>query len=185
MKASTITSSNEKVYELERVEGGCQTKELEVVFVKPMDLLTVSPEEIKQLENESRNGDLKEGEKEEEEEMIPLKSTPITDFAERGDIVNLESAIIEKSKLYMQKMNMVKARRKLRQEEEEDTKFRQESRDQKINQLLEDNANGIDTAKLTLDNLVCNFQTLSSQYNSKVKDVELMNRNEENSFFCK
>lgn len=164
LKASTLPTTQEKVYELERIEGSCQTEEPAVVRVAPVQYLTISPEEIAVLRAS--------GEEETMEDETPLappllKETPLKDFTERSDIIKLTSAVTESSKNYRQRMVMVSERRKLREEEDEDVKYVKEAREQRLQNLLNENTNAVDESKMVLDNLVCNFQNLSSRFNSR------------------
>lgn len=147
---------------MERLEGGCQTEEQAVINLSPVQYLTVSPEEIALLRATSP-AEMKE----EESSPAPLiKETPLAVFTERSDIIKLTSAVTESSKDYRQRMTMVTERRKLREEEDEDMKYVKEAREQRLQNLLNENTNAVDESKMVLDNLVCNFQNLSSRFNS-------------------
>lgn len=172
LKASTIPSSQEKVYELERVDGSCQTEEQPVVSIPPVVYLTLSSEEIAHLQDCSP-----EVEGEVEEPLPIIKETNLAVFPERSDIIKLTSAVTESSKLYRQRLSLVTERRALRKEEDEDERDVKEAREQRLQKLMSDNSLAVDESRMILDNLVCNYQSLSSRFNS-MRNTLLISRNE-------
>lgn len=132
--------------------------------ITPVSYMTLTPEEMASLHQVPQVS-----QEEQEVELVPppLKETKLAVFTERSDIIKLTSAVTESSKLYRQRMTMVTERRALRKEEDEDEKDVKEARDKRLQGMLNDNSLAIDESKMTLDNLVCHFQNLSSRYNSR------------------
>lgn len=147
----------------------CQTEEQPVMAITPVSYLKLTPEEMASLLQSPQVT-----QKEEEVELTapPLKETELAVFTERSDIIKLTSAVTESSKLYRQRKTMVTERRALRKEEDEDEKDVKEARDRRLQGMLNDNTLAVDESKMTLDNLVCHFQNLSSRYNSKKVLIE-------------
>lgn len=167
LKASSITQSQEKVYELERVEGSCQTPELSAVNIAPISYHTLSSEEIHTLRDMSKT--TQNGTPENDSISVkPTLPTPsLTAFPERSEVIKLMTTVTEEAKAFRQKMNIVRDRRQLKAEQEADEREARAASEARLEKRMNDYALSVDEAKMVLDNLVTHFQGLSSRYNSE------------------
>ena len=167
LKASSITQSQEKVYELERVEGSCQTPELSAVNIAPISYHTLSSEEIHTLRDMSKTPQNGTPENDSISVKPTLPTPSLTAFPERSEVIKLMTTVTEEAKAFRQKMNIVRDRRQLKAEQEADEREARAASEARLEKRMNDYALSVDEAKMVLDNLVTHFQGLSSRYNSE------------------
>lgn len=167
LKASSITQSQEKVYELERVEGSCQTPELSAVNIAPISYHTLSSEEIHTLRDMSKTTQNETPENDSISVKPTLPTPSLTAFPERSEVIKLMTTVTEEAKAFRQKMNIVRDRRQLKAEQEADEREARAASEARLEKRMNDYALSVDEAKMVLDNLVTHFQGLSSRYNSE------------------
>ena len=172
LKASSITQSQEKVYELERVEGSCQTPELSAVNIAPISYHTLSSEEIHTLRDMSKTTQTGTPENDSISVKPTLPTPSLTAFPERSEVIKLMTTVTEEAKAFRQKMNIVRDRRQLKAEQEADEREARAASEARLEKRMNDYALSVDEAKMVLDNLVTHFQGLSSRYNSEAERGE-------------
>lgn len=172
LKASSITQSQEKVYELERVEGSCQTPELSAVNIAPISYHTLSSEEIHTLRDMSKTTQNETPENDSISVKPTLPTPSLTAFPERSEVIKLMTTVTEEAKAFRQKMNIVRDRRQLKAEQEADEREARAASEARLEKRMNDYALSVDEAKMVLDNLVTHFQGLSSRYNSEAERRE-------------
>ena len=172
LKASSITQSQEKVYELERVEGSCQTPELSAVNIAPISYHTLSSEEIHTLRDMSKTTQNETPENDSISVKPTLPTPSLTAFPERSEVIKLMTTVTEEAKAFRQKMNIVRDRRQLKAEQEADEREARAASEARLEKRMNDYALSVDEAKMVLDNLVTHFQGLSSRYNSETERGE-------------
>lgn len=166
LRASTLAQPQEKVYELEHVEGSCQTPDLSAVNIAPITYLTLSAAAINSLRDVS---DMQTCETPASETTI-LPPAPAEEslrpFPERSEIIKLMKTVTEDSKQFRQKLGIVKDRRQLKAEQKVDEEEARQMRNAKMEKKMSEYNAAVDEARVLLDNLVTHFQSLSSRYNS-------------------
>ena len=172
LKASSITQSQEKVYELERVEGSCQTPELSAVNIAPISYHTLSSEEIHTLRDMSKTTQNETPENDSISVKPTLPTPSLTAFPERSEVIKLMTTVTEEAKAFRQKMNIVRDRRQLKAEQEADEREARAASEARLEKRMNDYALSVDEAKMVLDNLVTHFQGLGSRYNSEAERGE-------------
>ena len=169
LRASSLTQPQEKVYELEHVEGSCQTADLSAVNIAPIRYLTLSASTIHSLRDVSQAP----------VSTPPVDETPstgtpavesLTPFPERSEIIKLMKTVTEDSKQFRKKMGIVKDRRQLKAEQKWDEEQARQARNAKMEKRMSEYGVAVDEARVLLDNLVTHFQGLSSRYNSEVSE---------------
>ena len=128
LRASSVTLSQEKVYELERIDGGCQTDALPAVNIPPVTFLTLSPSTLSLLaETSSPNETPSPTDTQPAEEpnlSIPAEPESALNISDRTEMVKLGKVVTTAAKELRQRVTLVEDRRKLRHEQEEDEPHR-------------------------------------------------------------
>ena len=178
LRASTLAQPQEKVYELEHVEGSCQTPDLSAVNIAPITYLTLSAAAINSLRDVSHMQTCAAGVGEHVQtcetpasETTTLPPAPAEEslrpFPERSEIIKLMKTVTEDSKQFRQKLGIVKDRRQLKAEQKADEEEARQMRNAKMEKKMSEYNATVDEARVLLDNLVTHFQSLSSRYNSE------------------
>lgn len=166
LRASTLAQPQEKVYELEHVEGSCQTPDLSAVNIAPITYLTLSASAINSLRDVSHMQTCETP----ASETTTLPPAPaeesLTPFPERSEIIKLMKTVTEEGKQFRQKLGIVKDRRQLKAEQKVDEEEARQIRNAKMEKKMGEYNATVDEARVLLDNLVTHFQGLSSRYNS-------------------
>lgn len=166
LRASTLAQPQEKVYELEHVEGSCQTPDLSAVNIAPITYLTLSAAAINSLRDVSHIQTCETP----ASETTTLPPAPAEEslrpFPERSEIIKLMKTVTEDSKQFRQKLGIVKDRRQLKAEQKVDEEEARQMRNAKMEKKMSEYNATVDEARVLLDNLVTHFQSLSSRYNS-------------------
>ena len=170
LRASSVTPSQEKVYELERIDGGCQTDALPAVNIPPVTFLTLSPSTLSLLAETSSPNETPTPNETSQPAEEPNSSTPAEpesalNISDRTELAKLGKVVTTAAKELRQRVTLVEDRRKLRHEQEEDENEVKKARDSRIHDILETNKTAVDEAEILLDNVVSHFQSLSSRSN--------------------
>ena len=156
----------EKVYELERIESSCQTDELPMVAINPVSFLSLSPSsiaEMRQCAVSPQPTPLAE-----DSPLLPSnESSSLVTYSERAEIIRLRDVVSNQVKDLKSRVQLVRGRKQLKQEQMEDEKEVRTAREVRTQNVLKESSERLDETRLVLDNLVNHFQSISSRYNRR------------------
>ena len=157
----------EKVYELERVESSCQTDELPVVSINPVSFLSLSPSTIAELRQCAVSPQPTPiSPMLDESSILPSgESSSLVTYSERAEIIRLRDVVSNQVKDLKGRVQLVRGRKQLKQEQMEDEKEVRAAREARTQNVLKESSERLDETRLVLDNLVNHFQSISSRYN--------------------
>lgn len=166
LRASSVTPSQEKVYELERLDGSTQTDPIPAVFIPPVRFFSLPAGSVQLLRDQAAKLESPPSPAGEDPASLP-EIEPISELrmSERAEIAQLGKTVGTAVKELRQRVTLARDRRALRAEQEADETAVKEARDLRVGGILEANQAAVDEAEILLDNLVTHFQSLSSRHN--------------------
>ena len=164
---TATTPAPEKVYELERIESSCQTDELPMVAINPVSFLSLSPSTITELRQCAVSPQPTPiSPMLDESSMLPSnESSSLVTYSERAEIIRLRDVVSNQVKDLKGRVQLVRGRKQLKQEQMEDEKEVKAAREARTQNVLKESSERLDETRLVLDNLVNHFQSISSRYN--------------------
>ena len=169
LRASSVTPSQEKVYQLERIDGSTQTDPIPAVFIPPVSFLSLPAESIQRLRDQSVKTETPISPAGDPDSSPQGCAEPLPDIqlSDRPEVVQLGKVVITAAKELRQRVTLARDRRALRVEQESDETAVKKARDDRIGGILESTKSAVDEAEILLDNVVSHFQSLSSRNNRR------------------
>lgn len=182
LRASSVTPSQEKVYELERIDGSSQTDPIPAVFIPPVRFFSLPAGDIQRLRDQTAKTETPLSPAGDDLSPTP-EIEPISELSvsERAEIAQLGKVVTTAAKELRQRVTLARDRRALRAEQEADETAVRKARESRLAGILEANKAAVDEAEILLDNLVSHFQSLSSR-NNRTRGEEVRGRAEGDVF---